>query len=91
MVEVPKKLGTLFVSQEVLQLDKWIIDQAISAAMTQLRKYERLHGFLKPSPVRKGDFSLVLGDYKVSPIVATFIGIPGRAKAPIIQELFVAD
>lgn len=85
------KVGTLFISQEVLQHEKWLIDVAIQAAQVQMRKYKGLHGFLKPSPVRVGDFSLILATYKISPAVATWIGIPGRAKAPIIQELFVAS
>lgn len=84
-------IGTLFISQEVLQQEKWLVDAAIQAAQLQMRKYKGLHGFLKPSPVRSGDFSLILGTYKTQPAVATWIGIPGRAKAPIIQELFVAS
>lgn len=85
------KVGTLFISHEVLQHEKWLIDAAITAAQVQMRKYKGLHGFLKPSPIRKGDFSLILASYKMSPAVATWIGIPGRTKPPIIQELFVAS
>jgi len=84
------KIGTLFISHEVLQQDKWLVEAAIGAAQIQMRKYKGLHGFLKPSPVRLGDFSLILATYKISPAVATWIGIPGKGKAPIIQELFVA-
>ena len=91
MNQVPPPLGTLFISNEVLMLDKWLVDQAISAASMVIKKYKYLDGFLKPSPVRKGDFSLVLAEAKLSPTVAAFIGIPGRAKAPIVQELFVAS
>jgi len=91
MAEKPPPRGTLFIAKEVLQYDKWITDQAISAAMIVINKYEVLDGFLKPSPVRQGDFSLVLATHKIQPIVAAFIGIPGRSKAPIIQELFVAS
>lgn len=86
---VIRKIGTLFIAKEVLGYEKWMVDAVISASMAQLNKYKPLHGFLKPSTVRLGDFSLVLCDYKLSPTVATFIGIPGRARAPIIQELFV--
>ena len=74
-----------------MQLDKWLSDQAISASMILIKKYKYLDGFLKPSPIRRGDFSLVLADFKLDPVVAGFIGIPGRSKAPIIQELFIAS
>lgn len=82
-------LGTLYISHEVLQMDKWIRDQAISAAMIQMRKYLGLEGLLKPSKIRTGDFSLVMADLKVSPILVSFIGIPGRNRASIVQELYV--
>ena len=91
MTEIPPPLGTLFIAKEVLQYEKWIQDQAILAAMQLIKKYKYLDGLLKPSLVRQGDFSLILADLKVSPVVACFIGIPGRAKAPIIEELFVAS
>lgn len=87
----PTRMGTLWISKEVLQKEKWLIDQAISASMIQMKKYKGLHGFLKPSVIRLGDFSLVLCDYKLTPAVATFIGIPGRSRAPIVQELFIMD
>lgn len=83
------RMGTLFIAKEVLQEEKWLIDQAISAAMAQMTKYKPLHGFLKPSGIRKGDFSLILADYKLTPAIATFIGIPGRTRSPIIEELYV--
>lgn len=89
--EILTPLGTLYISNEVLMHDKWIVDQAISAAMSVVKKYKYLDAMLKPSKVRKGDFSLILADLKMSPTVAAFIGIPGRAKAPIIQELFVSS
>lgn len=89
MTQAPEPVGTLFVSVRVLQLEKWLVDQAISAAMMQLKKYKRLDGFLTPSPVRLGDFSLILAEHKITPIIASFIGIPGRSKAAIIEELFV--
>lgn len=82
-------IGTLFVAHECLQHDKWMLDQAISAALLQLNKYKGLDGFLLPSRVRKGDYSLLMAHYSPTPIVVTFLGIPGRAKAPIIQELYV--
>lgn len=83
------KMGTLFIAKEVLQYEKWMVDLAISAAMSQLAKYKGQDGFLQPSIVRKGDFSLILGPARISPTVVTFIGVPGRARSPIIQELFV--
>lgn len=89
MAEEILKLGTLYIAHEVLQHEKWIVDQAINASKSQLNKYKGLSGFLKPSPIRTGDFSLVLADYKLDPIVATFIGIPGRQRAAIVQELYV--
>ncbi len=91
MNEIPPPLGTLYIAKEVFQFEKWLSDQAIAAANIQMKKYKVLDGFLKPSPVRQGDFSLVMAIHKVDPVVAAFIGIPGRAKAPIIQELFVAS
>ncbi|MBA7699120.1 hypothetical protein ES703_107806 [subsurface metagenome] len=91
MSEIPRPLGTLFIDRSVLLLDKWLTDQAIAAADIQMKKYKYLDGFLKPSPIRRGDFSFVLADHKVTPIVASFIGIPGIGKAAIIQELFVAS
>lgn len=91
MADVVFKMGTLWISKEVLQVEKWMSDAAISAAMRQLSKYKPLHGFLSTAPPRSGDFSLILCDYKLSPAVATFIGIPGRARAPIVEELFVAS
>jgi len=91
MNEKPPPRGTLYIAKEVLQYDKWITDQAISAATILINKYENLDGFLKPSPVRQGDFSLILATHKITPIVAAFIGIPGRAKAPIIEELFIYE
>ena len=91
MNEKPPPLGILYISQEVLQFDKWIQEQAISASMQQMKKYKYLDGLLRPSPVRLGDFSLLQANLKVSPVIASFIGIPGRLKAPIIEELFVAS
>ena len=85
------KVGTLFISQEVLQHEKWLVDAAIAAAQVQMRKYKGLDGFLKPSHARVGDFSLILAAHEIAPKVATWIGIPGRTKPPIIQELFVAS
>ena len=90
MTEIPARKGTLYISYEVLHYEKWIADQAIKAAYTLMNKYEFLDGLLSPSPVRQGDFALILADLKLSPVVACFIGIPGRAKAPIIEELFVS-
>ena len=81
-------VGRLFIAHEVLQNEKWIVDQVVSAAKSQLNKYKPLDGFLTPSSVRTGDFSLVLSNYKPSPIIVEFIGIPGRGRAAIIQELF---
>jgi len=83
------KVGTLFVSNEVLQQEDWLVKQAISAAIPLLNKYKGLDGLLKPSRIRKGDFSLVIAELKAEPIIVNFIGIPGKAKAPIVQELFV--
>jgi len=82
-------LGTLYIAKEVLQFEPWLQEQAISAAMTQLKKYMGLDGFLRPSKVRKGDFSLVIADFKVTPIVVNFIGVPGRNRTSIMQELYV--
>lgn len=90
MAEIPPRPGVLYIAHEVLQYEKWITDQAISAAMILMKKYKYLDGFLKPSPVRQGDFSLILADFKLEPVIASFIGIPGRSKSPIIEELFVA-
>lgn len=89
MPVTPEPVGILYVSVQVLQLEKWLVDQVISAAMIQMKKYKRLDGFLTPSPVRLGDFSLILAEHRLDPIIATFIGIPGRSKAAIIEELFV--
>lgn len=89
MAEKPPPRGTLYISREVLQYDKWMQNQTITAAMQQMNKYKYLDGFLKPSVVRHGDFSLVLADTKLIPIIATFIGIPGIARSPIIQEIYV--
>lgn len=83
------KLGTLYISQQVLQHEHWLIDQAISAAMIQMKKFRGHDGFLTPSKVRLGDYSLLMSRERINPVVATWIGIPGKAKAPIIQELFV--
>ena len=91
MAEIPPKVGTLYIAHEVLQYEKWIADQAIHAAKLLMNKYKWLDGFLKPSPVRQGDFSLILADFKLQPVIASFIGIPGRGKSPIIEELFVAS
>ena len=91
MNQIPPPKGTLFISKSVMQFDKWLTDQAIAAAEIQMKKYELLDGFLQPSPVRQGDFSLIQAVHKVDPVIASFIGIPGRQKAPIIQELFVAS
>lgn len=90
MPTTPEPVGILFVSIQVLQLEKWLVDQVISASMMQMKKYKRLDGFLTPSPVRVGDFSLILAEHRLDPIIATFIGIPGMLKPPIIEELFVA-
>lgn len=84
------KMGTLFISKEVLQLENWLQVQVITAAMSQLSKYKGQDGYLRPSPIRTGDFSLLLSRERITPVIATFIGIPGRQKNPIIQELFVA-
>jgi hypothetical protein len=89
MAEQPPPRGTLYIAKEVLQFDKWMQDQVISAAMQQMNKYKYFDGFLKPSTVRHGDFSLLLADARLIPIIATFIGIPGRSRSPIIQELYV--
>lgn len=83
------KMGTLYISHEVLQHEKWMADKAISASITQLSKYMGLDGLLKPSLVRKGDYSLTILDLRVTPTIVTFIGIPSRTRAPIIQELYV--
>ena len=91
MTEAPIKQGTLFVSLEVLQFEKWLTDQAISAAMSVIKKYKYLDGYLTPSRVRRGDFSLILDKHKTDPVVAAFIGIPGIGKAPIVEELFVSS
>ena len=90
MEEEVVTIGTLYIAKEVLQHEKWMQDQAISAANSQLTKYFGLDGFLKPSKVRLGDYSLVMADYNVKPVVVNFIGVPGRARASIVQELFVA-
>lgn len=90
MSDLPPPTGTLYIAKEVLQFDKWIYDQAIAAAMIQINKYKPFDGFLKPAPVRQGDFSLIIADAKLTPLIATFIGIPGRTKAPIVQEMYVA-
>lgn len=90
MSEAPKYVGTLYISQQVLQHEKWLADQAIASATLLMRKYMGLDAILTPSPVRRGDFSLIIADLKVDPIVACFIGIPGRAKPAIVEELFVA-
>ena len=91
MNQIPPPSGTLYIAKEVFHFDKWLFDQALAAANIQMKKYKTLDGFLKPSPVRLGDFSLIMAVHKIDPIVASFIGIPGRQKAPIIQELFVAS
>lgn len=83
------KMGTLFISSDILHLDKWLQDQAISAAMSLLTKYKGQDGYLKSSSVRRGDFSLLLSRIRITPTMAAFIGIPGRAKSPIIEELFL--
>lgn len=83
------KIGTLYLSREVLQFDKWLIDKAIAAAMAKLRKYIGMDGYLRPSESRKGDFSLILGFHKIEPFAAVFIGVPSRARDCIIQELYV--
>lgn len=83
------KIGVLFVSQQVLQHEKWMIDQAIAAAMVQMKQHRGLNGFLTPSTVRLGDYALLMTRERISPAVATWIGIPGKLKSPIIQELFV--
>jgi len=89
MVEPFEKLGTLYIAHETMMFEKWMIDQAVSAALTQLKKYKGFDGFLKPSRVRSGDFSLTLARFRVEPFIVTFIGIPGRSKSPIIQELYI--
>lgn len=91
MAQQPFKIGTLYISHEVLQHEKWLTDQVISAAMSQLSKYKGQDGFLKPSTVRKGDYSLLLSEGRLSPTVAIWIGIPGKARAAIVQELFVVS
>lgn len=90
MVEKPPPMGTLYIAREVLHFDKWMVDQAISASMILLKKYQPFDAFLRAAPVRKGDFSLIIADVKLTPFVAIFIGIPGIAKAPIVEEMFVA-
>ena len=90
MTEPVLTVGTLYISREVLQYEKWMVDQVISGAMSMLSKYMGLDGFLKPSVGRKGDFSLTICDLKVSPVVVVFIGVPGRSRASIVQELFTA-
>lgn len=83
------KMGTLYISHEVMQHEKWMYDKAITASMAQLSKYMGLDGLLKPSLVRKGDYSLTILDLRVTPTIVTFIGVPGRTRSPIIQELYV--
>jgi len=85
------RMGTLWIAKEVLQQEKWMVDAVISASMSQMSKYKPLHGFLKPAQPRSGDFSLMLCDYKLTPAIATFIGIPGRSRSPIIEELYVGS
>jgi len=84
------KMGTLYISSDILHLDKWLQDQVIMAAMSLLTKYKGQDGYLKPSPVRLGDFSLLLSRQRITPAMAAFIGIPGRAKSPIVEELFLS-
>jgi len=90
MAEEIFKLGTLYISSDILHLDKWLQDQIISAAMTLLTKYKGQDGYLKSTPVRRGDFALLLSRQRITPSMAAFIGIPGIAKPPIIEELFLA-
>lgn len=85
------KMGTLYIGSDILHLDKWLQDQAISAATILLTKYKGQDGYLKSSTVRRGDFSLLLSRQKVTPTMAAFIGIPGIAKSPIVEELFLAS
>lgn len=89
MEQIPPRKGELFISKSVLLHEKWLTDQAIAAAEQMMKTYPELDGILRPSPVRLGDFSLVLVIHKLEPIIAAFIGIPGRLKPPIIEELFV--
>lgn len=90
MPEKPPPIGTLYISREVLQYEKWMVDQAIQASMIIINKYKPFDGFLKPAPIRRGDFSLIIADVKFTPFVAVFIGIPGMQKAAIVEEMFVA-
>jgi len=89
MSEDAFKMGTLYIGSEVLQYEKWMVDQAVASAINQLRKYKGTDGLLRPQPGRKGDFSLTLGKYNIAPTAVFFIGIPGRNRAPIIHELFL--
>lgn len=90
MAEKPPPMGTLYIAREVLQFDKWMVDQAIASAMTLLKKYQPFDAFLRPAPIRRGDFSLIIADVKLTPFVAVFIGIPGMQKASIVEEMYVA-
>lgn len=91
MPEQTTPLGTLFIASEVLQHEAWQRNQAISAAITQISKYRPLDGLLIPSSVRSGDYALLLANLKADPKIVSFIGIPGRSRAPIVQELYVAS
>jgi len=91
MVDERLQFGTLWIAKEVLQLPKWQQDKAISTSLIHLTKYKGLDGFLKPSPTRQGDFALIISNPKMPPVVAIFIGLPGQARAAIVEELFVAQ
>ena len=91
MNQVPPKKGTLWISSEVLHQEKWILDQVLSTTRSLMTKYQNLDAFLSSSPVRQGDFSLIFAVSKIDPILAIFIGIPGRQRAAIVEELFVAS
>lgn len=89
MPETPLPSGTLYIARECLLLDDWMISQAITSAVSQMSKLKYLDAFMKPSIVRKGDFSLIQAEHKITPLVASFIGVPGKGKPSIIQELYV--
>jgi hypothetical protein len=91
MDEKIEKHGRLFISHEVLQQEKWMVDQVISAAMLELRKYTGYTGYLKSATKRTGDFSLVISNDKLEPALVDFIGIPSKGRAAIVQELFVYE
>ena len=81
--------GTLYIASEVLQQEKWIIDQVLAAAKLELRKHIPLDGYLRPTGVRSGDFALVISSTRIGASVVDFIGIPGRQRPAIVQQMYV--